>query len=285
MKRVAIVGVGLIGGSLGLALRRARPELEIIGIARRETDAAAAVQRGAVTAAGTELQLAAATDLVVIAVPLQEMRPVLAHLGRLLPAQTPVTDVGSVKEPVVEWAGELLGSGRRFLGGHPMAGKTESGLRTADADLFAGCAWILTPRDGQDLSEFGDWLEAIDAIGARRVVMGPKEHDRRVALVSHLAFVASAAYVAAVKASPDWAQAMPIAGPGFRDMTRLSGGDPDLYTGIARNNRKHLLEAVTHLQAAIEKYRRHLERDDPRIWELFEESREVHDRWIRGTRP
>jgi len=278
--RIAIVGLGLIGGSVGLALRRARPDLEVVGIARREAGAGAAVQRGAVTAAATDLTIAAAADLVVVAVPLEEMRPVLALLGRRLPAGTLVTDVASTKAAVVSWAAELLG-GDRFLGGHPMAGKTERGLRAADPDLFRGAPWILTPRPGQDLEPFRPWLQLVDAMGAHRVVMDPADHDRRVALVSHLAFLLSAAYVEAVKASPEWSEAVRIAGPGFRDMIRLAGGDPDMYAGIARTNREPLLAAVRRLEASLAKFRRHLEGDDQRIWELFEESQRVHDQWTK----
>jgi prephenate dehydrogenase len=272
----------LIGGSLGLAVRRARPELEVLGIAVREQDAAAAVKLGAITAGGVDLQLAVATDLVVIATPLQEMRLVLARLGRLTTASsTLITDVGSTKAAVCEWAAELLGDRGRFLGGHPMTGKTETGLKAADGNLFKGSPWIFTPNEAQDLAPFQPWMELVDTIGAKRIVMTPDEHDRRVALVSHLAFVASAAYVATVKASPEWAEAVRIAGPGFRDMTRLAGGDPDLYTGIARTNRTHLLAAVQGLEAELTKFRRHLEADDSRIWELFEETRRVHDQWMR----
>jgi len=275
--RVAIVGLGLIGGSIGLALRQLRPELEVLGIARRETAAAAAVKRGAITAGGTDLRLAAASDLVVIATPLQEMRPVLAQLGRDLSARTFVTDVGSTKAAVVGWARELLGRPGTFLGGHPMAGKTAGGLRAADPSLFRGAPWIFTPEPEQDTSAFSGWFELVEAMGARRMFMGPNEHDRRVALVSHLAFLLSSAYVSAVKASPEWAEALRISGPGFRDMIRLAGGDPDMYTGIARTNTEHILTALQQLEGALGKFRRHLERDDERIWELFEESKRVHD--------
>ena len=281
MTRVAIIGVGLIGGSLGLALREARPDIEVIGIARSEDSAAAAVKRGAVTAAGADLRLASACDLVVVATPLQEMRPVFSRLGRELPKQTLVTDVGSVKRAVLDWARELIPDAGRFLGGHPMAGKSESGLRAAEPRLFQGAPWVFTTDGDQDLGRFAPLFEIVDAVGARRVVIGPDEHDRRVALVSHLAFTLSSAYGATIKASPEWREAVRIAGPGFRDMVRLAGGDPDLYTGIARTNRAALLDAVDRLQAALSKYRRHLENDDERIWELFEEVKLAHDQWER----
>jgi prephenate dehydrogenase len=219
---------------------------------------------------------------VVIATPLQEMRLVLAQLGRLTDgSKTLATDVGSTKAAVCAWAAELLSDRRQFLGGHPMTGKTETGLKAADKDLFKGSPWIFTPYEGQDLKPFQDWMKLVESLGASPIVMTPEEHDRRVALVSHLAFVASAAYVASVKASPDWADAVRIAGPGFRDITRLAGGDPDLYTGIARTNRENLLAAVKRLETELAKFRRHLEADDPRIWELFEETKRVHDQWTK----
>lgn len=162
-----------------------------------------------------------------------------------------------------------------------MAGKSESGLRAADPHLFRGAPWVLTPEGNQDLDRFAPLFDLVDAVGARRVTIGAEEHDRRVALISHLAFTLSSAYGATVKSSPEWREAVRIAGPGFRDMVRLAGGDPDLYTGIARTNRAALLDAVERFQATLTKYRRHLENDDERIWELFEEVKLAHDQWER----
>jgi prephenate dehydrogenase len=282
LRRVAIVGPGLIGGSIGLAIRARRPELEVIGIARKEAAAAEAVTRGAATVGSADLQVASAADLVIVATPLPEMRPVLARLGRILPETTLVTDVGSVKAPVVAWAEELLPAPERFLAGHPMAGKAESGLRAAEATLFQGAPWIFTPRPDADRIRFAEVVRLVQDLGANPVWMTADEHDRRVALVSHLAITVSAAYVAAVKAAPGWANAVEIAGPGFRDMIRLAGSDPDLSAAIARANRQELLAAIEHFEAALRKFRRHLEENTPSIWELFEESKRVHDQWTAG---
>ena len=282
MNRVAIVGLGLIGGSIGLAIRSRRPELEVIGITRRDTDAAAAVARGAATSSSADLLAAAAGDLIIIATPLQEMRPVLARLGRVALPTTLITDVGSVKAPVVAWAKELLPHATNFLPGHPMAGKAESGLKAAAATLFAGAPWILTPGEGANRDRFAGVVRLIEDLGAIPVWMTAEEHDRRVALVSHLAFTVSAAYVAAVKAAPGWAQAVQVAGPGFRDMVRLAGSDPDLSAAIAQANRTELLEAIRRFETALMKFRRHLEENTPSIWELFEESKLVHDQWMAG---
>jgi len=282
VKRVAIIGLGLIGGSIGLAVRARRPELDVIGIARKEEDAAAAVARGAAATASTDLQEAAAADLVMVATPLPEMRPVLARLGRVLPDATLITDVGSVKAPVAAWAAELLPHPENFLPGHPMAGKAESGLKAADATLFGGAPWIFTPGEGADRVRFAEVVRLIEDLGAIPVWMSAEEHDRRVALVSHLAFTVSAAYVAAVKAAPGWAQAVEIAGPGFRDMVRLAGSDPDLSAAIAQANRAELLEAIRRFETALMKFRRHLEENTASIWELFEESKLVHDQWMAG---
>jgi len=282
LQRVAIVGPGLIGGSIGLAIRARRPEVEVIAVARSEAGASAAVARGAATAGSADLQVAVAADLVIVATPLPEMRPVLARLGRILPETVLVTDVGSVKAPVVGWAEELLPQAENFLPGHPMAGKAESGLRAAEATLFQGAPWIFTPPPGADPSRFAEVVRLVEALGATPVWMTPEEHDRRVALVSHLAFTVSAAYVAAVKASPGWARAVEIAGPGFKDMVRLAGSDPDLSAAIAQANRTELLAAIGHFEAALKRFRRHLEENTPSIWELFEESKLVHDQWMAG---
>jgi prephenate dehydrogenase len=282
LRRVAIVGLGLIGGSIGLGLRARRKDLEVIGIARTEKAAADAVAKGAATLGSADLQAAEAADLVIVATPLPEMRPLLARLGRIVKEATLVTDVGSVKTPVMAWAEELLPSPDRFLAGHPMAGKAESGLRAAEATLFRGAPWIFTPRPGSDRDRFFEVVRLVQDLGAKPVWMTADEHDRRVALVSHLAITVSAAYVAAVKAAPGWAQAIEIAGPGFRDMVRLAGSDPDLSAAIAQANRQELLAAIERFESALRKFRRHLEENTPSIWELFEESKRVHDQWTAG---
>ena len=124
----------------------------------------------------------------------------------------------------------------------------------------------------------------VAAVGAHPLVMDAAQHDHLVAGVSHAAFLLSVAYVLAVSGRPDWAEASQVAASGFRDMSRLAGGDPELYSGIAATNREEILEQLDGVAAALTRLRRHLEGNDPRLAELFEEARRVRDRWARESR-
>ncbi len=261
---LGIVGLGLMGGSLALALRQARPELTILGCDRDPRTCRTAMDRGVVALAGTDLDAVAAADLVVLAVPAPAMRKLLGQLpGRL------VTDMASTKAEVVRWAET---AGVEFVGGHPMSGAEASGLEAARADLFQGAIWVLSrPHPVVE--------EVVRMVGALPVVMDAERHDRLVAGVSHSAFLVSVAYVLAVTSDAEWPDMARLAAGGFRDMSRLAAGDPEMYAGIASTNREHILSSLGLVEAALARLRRHIEHDDPRLVELFEEAREARRRW------
>jgi prephenate dehydrogenase len=264
VKQIGIVGLGLIGGSLGLALRGLGARVEVTGVDQRASTADRARNSGAVDRAGTDLRLLADCQLVVVAVPISAIQRVLVDLEHLLPAQTLITDVASVKEAVLEWAGDLKDPAR-FLGGHPMTGKVEHGLDSSDPWLFSEAAWLFTPREGQDLGPFTPWLDLVRAIGSRPRLMPAEVHDRQAALLSHLAFTVSSAYAATVSGSDTG-----MAGPGFRGMVRLASGDPDLYRDIAMTNRGPLLAAIDNFVMVLSSFRRGIdEGDQDQLRELF----------------
>lgn len=281
IRRVAIVGVGLIGGSLGLALRARRPQTAVHGITKDDRQAAAALRSGAVSSASARLEDAAGAEVTVIATPLHATRGVLQRLDRA-GAGGLISDVSSVKGPVVRWAVEDLAEPDRFLGSHPMAGRTENGIAAAQASLFEGAPWVFTPRAGQPLEPFEAWIECVRAVGAHPVMMDAEEHDRRVALVSHLAFLVSAAYVHVLRSTVEPERTAALAGPGFRDMIRLATGDPRMYAAIAEHNREPILAAVDRLEASLAEYRRLVLDGDPRLQGRFEESRTDARRWLRA---
>jgi len=173
---------------------------------------------------------------------------------------------------VMEWA---AAAGIDLVGGHPMCGREAAGIDGADSDLFKGAPWILTRYD-QTVSDL------VEAAGAHPLVMDAATHDRLVAGVSHAALMLSVGYVLALSGRADWPEAARVAATGFRDMSRLAGGDPELAAGIARTNRDNLLELLDEGSRSLSKLRRHLEADDGRLVELFEEARAVRERWSRG---
>ncbi|HXO67054.1 MAG TPA: prephenate dehydrogenase/arogenate dehydrogenase family protein [Candidatus Dormibacteraeota bacterium] len=284
MDRVAIVGLGLIGGSLGLAIRRYLPEVEVIGVARRPETVALAERSGAVSQAGTHLALIASADLVVLSCPLAVTAAVLEDSLPHLAEGARVTDVGSVKASIVARAVRTLEAGRNpFLGGHPMAGKEVSGIEHADADLFRGRAWAFTPHAAGAAEPFGDFLEAIEAIGAHPLNLAPEEHDRYVALVSHVPFLVSSAYLLSVGRESDWARASELAASGFRDVSRLGAGDSEMYAAIAGANREEVLRAWRSLRSALEEIEGAIEGGDAEVLlDLLVAARRIRQDWMGG---
>ena len=266
MNTVAVVGLGLMGGSLAMALKRARPELTLIGVDRDQLTLRRALERDLVAVAGPDLDAAAAADLVVLAVPVLAMRDLLP---RLAGSRALVTDLASTKVEVMGWA---AAADVDLVGGHPMCGREASGLEAADADLFQGATWVLTRAEPR--------LEAlIAAVGAHPMVLEAEVHDRLVAGVSHTAFLVSAAYLLSATGSQDWPEAGRLASSGFRDMTRLAAGEPEMYAGIVATNRAQIAAALDRFEAALARLRRHLDRPDPRLGELLEEARSARRRW------
>jgi prephenate dehydrogenase len=272
MPAVAIVGLGLMGSSFALALKKARPDLVVVGSDQDPTTLRKALDRGIVDTASADLAVVEIADVVVLAVPILAIREVFSNLhGRV--AGKVVTDMASTKASVMGWASS---AGIDLVGGHPMCGKEAGGVDAADASIFKGASWVLTRADPGVMG-------LIEAVGSHPLVMDAETHDRLVAGVSHAAFLLSVGYVLSLSGRPDWGEASKLAASGFRDMSRLAAGDPSLYAGIAQTNRVHLVEQLDAISATLARLRRHLEADDPRLVELFEEARSVRERWTRES--
>jgi len=272
MPTVAVVGLGLMGASFALALKRARPEVVLVGSDPNPLVVRKALEREIVTTANVDYTPVALADVVVVGAPISAMRDVFAKVAGI-PGARVVTDMASTKSDVLEWAAAEGLDG--FVGGHPLCGKEVSGIDHADAALFEGAPWVLTREDAA-------LFDLVQAVGAHPVVLDAITHDRLVAGVSHAAFLLSVGYVLAVSHRSDWGEASGLAAGGFRDMSRLAAGDPDMYAWVVRTNRDNILEVLDGISADLARIRRHIEADDPRLIELFEEAREVRERWARG---
>jgi len=266
VREVGIVGLGLIGGSTGMALRALGDKVRVSGLCRTEDAARMAEAVGAVDRAGTGIESLRDCELVLIATPLSEFETMFDLLGRSLSREVLITDVASVKRPIVEMARRRLAFPGRFLGGHPMAGKTESGISHADPGLFTETPWVFTPLPEQDLTPFGWWMDLVRRMGAHPLLMDAVEHDRQAAFVSHLAFTLSAAYRKTVR---DHAGEQ-MAGPGYRSMTRLASGHPGMYGEIAGANQAALLAAIDAFSETLGRHRRRIASGD-RLADLFSE--------------
>ena len=266
MKSVGIVGTGLIGASFGLALKKAGFTGPVWGVSSPGAvrDALAA---GAIDRAATLPEAAAECDLLFLAQPIGRILDTIRHLDPLVRPDALITDAGSTKCEIADLALQQI-TRCRFLGGHPMAGKERRGAAEADADLFQGATWVLTPEDPEDLAspQARDFIEWLRRLGARVVTMGPDEHDRVVALTSHLAQLASTALAATVAEELESPRRLSVAGPGLVDMTRLSLSSYELWRDILATNSEPINRA---LEAYIQKLE-HL-RENLRTRQLEEE--------------
>ena len=268
MATIAIVGLGLMGSSFALALQGKGHT--IVGSDPDAATVRKAVDRHIVEVAHSDLSMVDIADVVVVAAPLRSMREVFKRLAGKTEGKV-VTDMASTKTKVMDWASS---AGVDLVGGHPMCGKETSGIDVADATIFQGAPWIVTRRDTTV-------VQLIESVGSHPIVMSAVEHDKLVAGVSHAAFLLSVGYVLALSRAADWTEASEVAGSGFRDMSRLAAGDPELYASIAESNRENIVAVLDAITAELGRLRRHLEADDPRLVELFEEARSVRERWAR----
>lgn len=270
---IGVVGLGLIGGSLALAVRARRAGQPVVGFDPDPRVRERALARGAVSRLAAGYAGLAGCRLVVVAAPIPALGEVFAGLVEA-GVNGVVTDVASVKGPVLELA---AAAGLDLVGGHPMCGREVSGIDSATPDLFEGATWFMT-------GEHPAVRELVELVGARPSLIDPDRHDRWVARTSHLAFTMSAAYQLAVAAGEDWPAVLEAAGPGFRDMTRLAAGDPELHTAIAGLNRRHLLREVEAAIDRLQALHAALAAGDRPFAELLAEARKARQRLAGGGR-
>jgi prephenate dehydrogenase len=258
MDTVAIVGVGLIGGSFGLALKQAGFRGTIFGVSS-EASVRAGLERGAIDRGATLEEAARAADLLYLAQPIGRILDTLHHLDPLVRPDSLITDAGSTKHAIVTQARKLV---RRcqFLGGHPLAGKEKRGAAAAEADLFRGRTYVLTPGAPEELRTpaartFVEWL---GRIGAKTVVLGAAEHDRLVSFTSHLPQLASTALAATVAENLTAPEDLQVAGPGLIDSTRLALSAYELWRDILATNTESIEQALTAYINELEQLRENL---------------------------
>lgn len=247
-KQVSIIGMGLIGGSLGLALRRHGMARRVIGFSRHEKTVRRAIARGAVHDGDTELcpEWLGQSDLVVLAVPPDRVVPIAKQVAKLTKHSFLMTDAASVKAPIVQALEKALPRRIKFVGSHPMAGSEKSGIEAARGDLFRGAACIVTRTGRTDPKALQAVRRLWQRLGSRVVVMDPKRHDRLVAEISHVPHLVAAALML----MPEQ-QALPLAGGGFSDATRIAVSDPVMWEQICRMNRKEILSALERLVTGL----------------------------------
>jgi prephenate dehydrogenase len=266
-KQVTIIGTGLIGGSLGLALKKRRLAGRVVGCDRASA-LERAQDRGAIDA-GTinPADAVHGSELVVLATPVLAILDHIERLGPSLPARTLVTDVGSTKAEVAKRAVKAFGknAGQRFLAGHPMAGKEQAGVDFADADLFEGAAWLFTPLPRQNVhgGMSAEFLQCVEKLGAKVALLDPSDHDRFCAWISHLPQMISTALAATlVDEFGEDAPLLDIGGRTLRELTRISGSPYSMWRDIAITNRDNLGRALLKLEQRLAHIRENLDSRD-----------------------
>jgi prephenate dehydrogenase len=256
--RVAIIGTGLIGTSLGLALRQLHEVDAVVGYDRDTDRLSTALQRGGVTDAALSAESAVVdADVIVLAVPVSAVDRIAREIGSALRDGAIVTDVASVKTPVVTTLQRLLPEGVWLVGGHPMAGSHEVGPEHATAELFVGATYLLTPTTHTDPGAYRTLHRLVAGVGARPMAVDPVHHDRLVAVISHLPQLAATTLMnlAADQARQQHAGLLLLAAGGFRDATRVAASNPDLWLDICAENREAIVAVLDDYAADISRLR------------------------------
>lgn len=260
---VAIAGLGLIGGSLGMALRRRKLARRVVALVRRGMTLEEGREMEALDDGGLDPACVADAELVVLCAPVRTIPLLAQQIGPHLAPGALVTDVGSTKAVLAHMIPGLLPEGVHFLGGHPMAGSEQTGVLAAQEALFEGATWVLTPTTATPIACVARMQQLIRALGARDVVLDPEVHDRAVARISHLPHVVAAALAttAASGSEPPPEVLRLLAAGGFRDTTRIAGGSPEMWRDICVTNREALLEVLREFEAELAVFRAALEAD------------------------
>jgi arogenate dehydrogenase (NADP+) len=265
LMNIGIVGLGLIGGSLGLDLRKFGHQ--VLGVSRHSETCKLAIDRGVVDEASTNLTLLCAAEVVFICTPIAAIAPTVQQLIPHLSSEVVITDVGSVKTAVVE---EIAPVWPNFVGGHPMAGRTDSGIEAAVFGLFAGNPYVLTPIETTPAPAVKIVEEIVRSLTSRVYFCRPEEHDRAVAWISHLPVMVSSSLINACMSETDPAVvelAQQLASSGFRDTSRVGGGNPELGVMMARYNRDCLLRSLVSYRSSLDQLIELINQED---WETLE---------------
>jgi len=284
-RKITIIGVGLLGGSIGLAVRRRKLARQIAGFVRRRASLKECERAVALDFATTDLPAAVwDADLVILCLPLSQMRPVVERMLPAFKRGAIVTDVGSVKASVVRELESLIArAGAHFVGSHPMAGAEKTGVAAARTDLFADTVCIVTPTKRTNKTALKKVKQFWSAIGSRVLELKPEVHDALVSRSSHLPHIIAATLASHVLNPAHPKPQAALCANGFRDTTRIASGSPEMWRDIALANRRNLAKSLDAFIADLQKFRRVLKKADAEaIATFFETAKQRRDNWCAG---
>ena len=282
MSKITIVGMGLIGTSLGMALKKAQVGAEIVGSDRDAGVTNRAMKAGALDK--TESTLSGAVrdaDMVILATPVNAIGKLLEVIGPELQEGCIVTDTGSTKAEVLKWAEEYLPRTVNFVGGHPIAGKEFSGPEAAQADLFQDANYCIIPSKYAQKEAVRVVVDLVEAVGAKPYFIEAAEHDSFMAAISHLPMILSTVLVKATSGSHFWPEISKLAGGGYRDITRLASGEPTMNSDICLTNQDGIIRWIDEFIKEMHAFRSLVEEGSDSLWKTFDSAWEARDRWLQ----
>ncbi|MDP8217645.1 MAG: prephenate dehydrogenase [Candidatus Theseobacter exili] len=252
MQKISIIGVGLIGGSFGLAIRKRKLAKQVIGIVRRESAIDECLQAGVADKVSLNIEDVADSDLIVLGIPAGSMVNIATRLAEVLKKKTIVIDAASVKGELVYLLETIFENKASFVGAHPMSGSEKNGVAAAKEDLFEDSICVLTKTEKTDNNAFETVKEIWTKLGSFVLEMDPYSHDKAVASVSHLPHLVSSALVNSLPESIEREEFLKCSGKGWSDMTRIASGLPDMWAEICLENRENVLDALNRFRDAID---------------------------------
>lgn len=278
MEKLAVLGLGLIGGSLGLALQQAGVAKHISGYDSNQSSTYQAWEKGAITEICDKVENAVEdADMVILATTILAMRELLERIAPRLKRGVLVTDTASTKVQILKWAKTSLPAHVMFVGGHPMAGRELAGIKAAEAGLFEGCAYCLIPAGHSSTEGVEHLSEIIMKLGAHPLILDADRHDRLVAGISHLPFILSSALVQCLSKNENWGELTNLAAGGFRDMSRLAAGSPTMYHGICVTNKEEILKWLDAMASELDNIRTFISHDDEVLESYFTQVKQLRE--------
>lgn len=272
ISNVAIVGVGLLGGSVAMSLRRAFPRVRIVGVSRRQTTLDRALQLNVIDTAMTAIgPTCEDCDAVVVCTPVDRIADQVIHAARVTDERCLITDVGSTKAGIVRAVDGNSTAASKFVAAHPIAGSEKTGVQNASADLFDGKPIVLTPSPETCEARQNQAKAFWQTTGGQTVTMSPEGHDRKLAAISHVPHL-----VAALVTRLADEESLPLVGSGWRDITRVAAGDPEMWTAICAENRQAIQGELSRLGDQLVELSRLIETaDDRQLMRWLSESQKV----------
>ena len=287
-EQLGLIGCGLMGGSFAIAVKRAGLVKRVVGYSKSPSTTERARQMGVIDVEAPSALLAVSgADLVLLAVPVSATEATFKAIRHLITKDTLVMDVGSTKRDVVDTARRVLKDQVGiFVPAHPIAGKELSGVEHADADLYTDRQVILTPIERTLTKQLDDAQKLWASLGCEVKLMSPEAHDAAYAAVSHLPHLISFALMNAIKSQSEWEDFLSLAGPGFRDFTRIAASDPQMWRDVLLSNREEIMAQSNHFQRALHGLEQALVNGDAdKLENLINQASQIRARWQMGNKP